>query len=61
MFVEKISFEMLNLNAIAFCPNVIVLIAKDNPWRSLIDSIDNFSDDFMTTKDQPLIDTTESL
>ncbi|MEH2290644.1 hypothetical protein [Nostoc sp.] len=49
MFIEKISFEMLNLNAIAFCPNAIALIAKDNPWRSLIDSLDNFCDDFMTT------------
>ncbi|MCM2408153.1 antitoxin [Anabaena sp. PCC 7938] len=26
--------------------NAIVLIAKDNPWQSLIDSLDNFSDDF---------------
>ncbi|MBG1262682.1 antitoxin [Nostoc commune] len=41
--------------------NAIVLIAKDNLWRSLIDSLDNFSDDFMTTRDQPLIDTRESL
>jgi antitoxin VapB len=38
----------------------IVLIAKDNPWESLIDSLDNFSDDFMTTRDQPVIDTRES-
>ncbi|MEH1868632.1 MAG: hypothetical protein V7K69_27045 [Nostoc sp.] len=28
--------------------NAIVLIAKDNLWRSLIDSLDNFCDDFMT-------------
>ncbi|MBW4689814.1 MAG: AbrB/MazE/SpoVT family DNA-binding domain-containing protein [Komarekiella atlantica HA4396-MV6] len=41
--------------------NAIVLIAKDNPWQSLIESLDNFSDDFMTTRDQPLIDTRESL
>jgi antitoxin VapB len=40
--------------------NAIVLIAKDNPWQSLIDSLDNFSDDFMTTRDQPLLDTRES-
>ncbi|UKO99833.1 antitoxin [Nostoc sp. UHCC 0870] len=41
--------------------NAIVLIAKDNPWESLIESLDNFSDDFMTTRDQPPIDTRESL
>ncbi|MGH1394191.1 MAG: antitoxin [Trichormus sp.] len=40
--------------------NAIVLIAKDNPWDSLIQSLDNFSDDFMTTREQPLIDTRES-
>ncbi|MEH1989874.1 antitoxin [Nostoc sp.] len=40
--------------------NAIVLIAKDNPWESLINSLDNFSDDFMTTRDQPLLDTRES-
>ncbi|MBN3909495.1 MAG: AbrB/MazE/SpoVT family DNA-binding domain-containing protein [Nostoc sp. NMS1] len=28
--------------------NAIVLIAKDNPWRSLIESLNNFFDDFMT-------------
>ncbi|MBD2456265.1 AbrB/MazE/SpoVT family DNA-binding domain-containing protein [Nostoc sp. FACHB-87] len=41
--------------------NAIVLIAKDNPWRSLIESLDNFSEDFMTTRDQPQIDIRESL
>lgn len=40
--------------------HAIVLIAKDNPWESLIDSLDNFSDDFMTARDQPVIDTRES-
>ncbi|MEH2362999.1 antitoxin [Nostoc sp.] len=40
--------------------NAIVLIAKDNPWQSLIDSLDNFSDDFMNSRDQPVIDTRES-
>ncbi|MBN3960223.1 AbrB/MazE/SpoVT family DNA-binding domain-containing protein [Nostoc sp. NMS8] len=40
--------------------NVIVLIAKDNPWESLIDSLDNFSDDFMNSIVQPIIDTRES-
>ncbi|MEH2181091.1 antitoxin [Nostoc sp.] len=32
--------------------NAIALIAKDNPWRSLIDSLDNFCDDFMTNCDR---------
>jgi virulence-associated protein VagC len=41
--------------------SLIVLIPKDNPWRSLIDSLDNFWDDFMTNCDRPLIDTRESL
>ena len=40
--------------------NAIVPIAKDNPWESLIDSLDNFSDDFMNSRDQPVIDTRES-
>lgn len=40
--------------------NAIVLIAKDNRWESLIDSLDNFSDDFMNSRDQPVIDTRES-
>jgi len=30
---------------------VVVLIPKDgNPWRSLVDSLDRFSDDFMRFK-----------
>ena len=40
--------------------NAIVLIAKDNPWQSLIDSLDNFSDDFMNSRDQLLFDTREN-
>ncbi|MEH1774131.1 MAG: AbrB/MazE/SpoVT family DNA-binding domain-containing protein [Nostoc sp.] len=40
--------------------NAIVLIAKDNPWQSLIESLDNFFDDFMTTRDQLVIDTREN-
>ncbi|MDZ8069308.1 MAG: AbrB/MazE/SpoVT family DNA-binding domain-containing protein [Nostoc sp. DedQUE08] len=40
--------------------NAIVLIAKDNPWRSLIDSLDNFCDDFMTNCDRSIIDTREN-
>ncbi|NBD15663.1 MAG: AbrB/MazE/SpoVT family DNA-binding domain-containing protein [Cyanobacteria bacterium] len=40
--------------------NAIVLIAKDNPWQSLFDSLEQFSDDFMTTRDQPSLDVRES-
>ena len=40
--------------------NVIVLIAKDNPWQSLFDSLEQFSDDFMTTRDQPSLNIRET-
>jgi antitoxin VapB len=33
--------------------NVIVLIPLDNPWESLFNSLDQFSDDFMTDREQP--------
>ncbi|MDM3852281.1 MAG: AbrB/MazE/SpoVT family DNA-binding domain-containing protein [Aphanizomenon gracile PMC627.10] len=39
--------------------NAIILISKDNPWQNLIDSLDQFSDDFMTTRDQLPIDKRE--
>ncbi|MTJ09188.1 MULTISPECIES: antitoxin [unclassified Anabaena] len=39
--------------------NAIILISKDNPWQSLIDSLDQFSDDFMTTRDQLSVDKRE--
>ena len=41
--------------------NAIVLISKDDPWRSLIDSVDQFSDDFMETREQPSLQTREEL
>jgi antitoxin VapB len=37
----------------------IVLIAKDNPWQALFESLDQFSDDFMTTREQPPLDIRE--
>ena len=40
--------------------NAIVLIAKDNPWQSLFESLEQFSDDFMTTRDQPPLDDRET-
>jgi antitoxin VapB len=39
--------------------NAIILISKDNPWQSLIDSLDQFSDDFMITRDQLPLDKRE--
>ncbi|MGV0027080.1 antitoxin [Phormidesmis priestleyi] len=41
--------------------NAIVIIAKDDPWRSLIDSLDQFSTDFMETREQPNLQTREEL
>lgn len=38
--------------------NAIVLITKDNPWQSLFESLEQFSDDFMTHRDQPPIEVT---
>lgn len=32
---------------------VVMLIPEDNSWRSLTDSLNLFSDDFMTTRKQP--------
>jgi len=39
--------------------NAIVLIAKDNPWQSLFESLEQFSQDFMTTRNQPPLDVQE--
>ena len=33
--------------------NAIILLPMDNPWQSLIDSLDKFSDDFMDDRNQP--------
>ncbi|AFZ32964.1 virulence associated protein B [Gloeocapsa sp. PCC 7428] len=41
--------------------NAIVLIAKDNPWQSLFESLEQFSEDFMTTREQPSLDVREAL
>ena len=40
--------------------NAIVLIAKDNPWQSLFESLEQFSDDFMNSRDQPPLDIREA-
>lgn len=41
--------------------NAIVLLNKDNPWQSLIESLDQFTDDFMATHEQPPFDQRENL
>jgi antitoxin VapB len=40
--------------------SAIVLIAKDNPWQSLFESLEQFSDDFMTAREQPPLDVRET-
>ncbi|MGD2183118.1 AbrB/MazE/SpoVT family DNA-binding domain-containing protein [Lusitaniella coriacea] len=39
--------------------NAIVLIATDNPWQSLFESLEEFSEDFMITREQPPLDVRE--
>ena len=34
--------------------NAIVLIAKDNPWETLFESLEQFSNDFMTNRNQQI-------
>lgn len=33
--------------------NVVVLIPKNNPWQSLFDSLDQFTDDYLEQRQQP--------
>jgi len=40
--------------------NAIVLLNKDNPWQTLIESLEQFSDDFMETREQPPLNDRES-
>ncbi len=40
---------------------MVVLLPKDDPWSPLINSLDQFTDDFMDTRDQPNQNTRESL
>lgn len=41
--------------------NVVILIPARNSWETLINSLDNFSDDFMTTRSQPETQIREAL
>ncbi len=40
---------------------IVVLIPQDDPWCSLIRSLDQFTDDFMETRDQPKHDSREKI
>lgn len=33
--------------------NIVILFPKNDPWASLINSLENFSDDFMENRNQP--------
>lgn len=39
----------------------IILTAKDNPWGSLMDSLDRFSDDFMSERVQLPLESREEI
>lgn len=41
--------------------NIVILIPKDDPWASLADSLDQFTADYMETRDQPPQDSREQL
>ena len=40
---------------------IVILIPKDDPWASLSNSLDQFTDDYMETRDQPTQDSRETL
>ena len=40
---------------------IVILIPKDDPWASLVNSLDQFTDDYMETRDQPPQDPREPL
>ena len=40
---------------------IVILIPKDDPWASLENSLDQFTDDYMETRDQPAHDSREPL
>lgn len=41
--------------------NMVILLPKDDPWSPLVSSLDQFSDDFMNTREQPPQDVREEL
>lgn len=41
--------------------NMVVLLPQNDPWSSLADSLDMFTDDFMNERDQPVEQKRETL
>lgn len=41
--------------------SVIVLIPLENPWQTLFDSLSLFSQDFMESREQPMMEIREGL
>ena len=39
--------------------NMVVLLPKDDPWSPLVNSLDEFTDDFMNSRNQPEQDSRE--
>ena len=40
---------------------MVVLLPKGDPWSPLVNSLDQFTDDFMNDRDQPYQDSRENL
>ena len=41
--------------------NIVILIPKDDPWSSLLNSLNQFTDDFVENRNQPNQDSREAL
>ena len=41
--------------------NTVVLIPMDDPWRTLIESLNEFSEDYLEERDQPEVQRREDL
>ena len=54
----RFSGEDVYINKIG---KIVILIPKDDPWSVLANSLDQFSDDFMDDRNQPLQDSREEL
>ncbi|MEM6523686.1 MAG: AbrB/MazE/SpoVT family DNA-binding domain-containing protein [Bacteroidota bacterium] len=41
--------------------NILYVIPYHNPWQNLVDSLEQFSDDFMQDRNQPTVQKRETL
>jgi antitoxin VapB len=41
--------------------NIVVLIPEENPWESLFNSLEQFTDDFMNERKQPQVQIREEM